>query len=210
MVRRVGNFHDRIVRPFVFGLDAQLRKTNGVFEFTQHPECIIRIAYAEAPREFQFCDAVVRKGAPVIEMHIWNEQVPRMDGGGKLTIAWASRFKRAWITSFRELCRYLDARPERDGIQAVWGDMALQNDATAERMIWLCRGVGLERLADGPPPSPLGLVHHFGQNMLGLLLALAVNPASAKLEILTRNRTPVGMSRASLFRLYGATEPKAA
>jgi hypothetical protein len=204
------DLHSRIVRPLVFGLDAQLRKANGVFEFTHHPQCIFRITYSKAPYAFEFSEGpTVRKGDPVIEMHVWNEQVPRMDGG-KLTIGWASRFKRAWTVSFRELCRFLDDRPELDEIQAVWGNMALQTNSDADRMVWLCRGVGLERLADGPPASPIEHAHRFGENVLGLLLALAANPASAKPGILVRNRTPVGISRTSLFRRYGATEPQAA
>jgi hypothetical protein len=197
------SLQDSVVRPLVFGLDAHLRRANGVFEFSEAPGCILRAAKVGAPWSFGLSDgAVVRAGDPAIELHLWNERLPRMEQGAP-TIAWASRMSRGFIRSFKLLARHLDAHAEFDDVAAIFSILPLVPRERTDQLLRVCGAVGLERIADGPRPRPLGRARRVGENILGLLLTLAANPASASVGVLARVRTPVAMSRATLRRRHG-------
>jgi hypothetical protein len=63
-------------RLLVWGLDAILRRVYGVWEFTQNPQCILRVSVERIPLAFTLSDGtVLHKGDLCCVTHLWNESV---------------------------------------------------------------------------------------------------------------------------------------
>ncbi|MGH7023335.1 MAG: YkoP family protein [Caulobacteraceae bacterium] len=190
------------LRRFVLELDEHLRRSAHVFEYSESADCLFRIRIGQSPETFTLSDGVeIGRGDPIVDLHLWNEHIPpieRRDGA----MAWASRVDRAVTHSLRELIAYLDGHREFDRIQVVCADMGLGTADRTGRLLNLCRKVGLERVAVWRHVTPVEHVNRAGQNMLGLLLTLAVNPRAARPAVLARDRALVAISRDELRRRF--------
>ena len=198
----------RAIHPeqWVFSLDRWLRRWHGIYEFTAHRECLFRAERCLAEESLLLSDGVrVRRGDPLIKVHLWNEHMPAMGQDGP-TIAWARRVSRAIDTSLRELARHMAQSSDLDGVGAVCADMRL---ATAKQSAQLARIVyryGFEAAKDSRVGRP-GLLRLIGENILMVLLVLATNPIAFRAAVLRRGHTRVIISRAKLLRLYRANSP---
>lgn len=192
----------RAIHPeqWVFSLDRWLRRWHGVYEFTAHRECLFRAERCCAEETLRLCDGVrVRRGDPLLRLHLWNEHMPVMGPDGP-TLAWARRASRAVETSLRELARHL-THSDFDPVVAVCADMRL---ATARQSAQLARIVsrfGFEAEKDSRIGRP-GRLRLFGENILMVLLVLATNPIAFRAAVLRRDHARVIISRARLLRLY--------
>jgi len=193
----------RAIHPehWVFSLDRWLRRWHGVYEFSTHRECLFRAERCVAEESLLLSDGVrVRRGDPLLKVHLWNEHMPAMGQAGP-TVAWARRASRAIETSLRELARHVAQRSELDPVVAVCADMRL---ATAQQSAQLARIVshfGFEPAQDSRVGRP-GLPRRLGENILMVLLVLATNPIAFRAAILRRDHARVVISRARLLRLY--------
>jgi hypothetical protein len=78
-----------ILRALVIGLDRWLRRRQGIVAFCQDPDCLLRISKATAPVTTVLSDGIrVNAGDPIIELHFWNERLPRLPEGG-VGLRWA-------------------------------------------------------------------------------------------------------------------------
>jgi hypothetical protein len=193
----------RAIHPeqWVFSLDRWLRRWHGVYEFTAHRECLFRAERCLAEAALSLSDGVrVRRGDPLLRVHLWNEHMPPMGQKGP-TVAWARRASRAIETSLRELARHLAQCSDLDAVVAICADMRL---ATAQQSAQLARIVsryGFEAAKDSRAGRP-GFLRLIGENILMVLLVLATNPIAFRAEILRRGHARVIISRAKLLRLY--------
>ena len=193
----------RAIHPeqWVFSLDRWLRRWHGVYEFTAHRECLFRAERCFAEGALSLSDGVrVRRGDPLLRVHLWNEHMPPMGQKGP-TVAWARRASRAIETSLRELARHVAQCRDLDAVVAICADMRL---ATAQQSAQLARIVsryGFEAAKDSRAGRP-GLLRLIGENILMVLLVLATNPIAFRAEILRRGHARVVISRAKLLRLY--------
>ncbi|HXS21203.1 MAG TPA: hypothetical protein VN735_08210 [Steroidobacteraceae bacterium] len=193
----------RAIHPeqWVFSLDRWLRRWHGVYEFTAHRDCLFRAERCLAEESLLLSDGVrVRRGEPVIKVHLWNEHMPSMGQDGP-TIAWARRASRALDTSLRELARHVAQCGDLDAVVAVYADMRL---APAKQIAQLARIVsryGFEPAKDSRVGRP-GLLRLIGENILMVLLVLATNPIAFRAAVLRRGHTRVIISRAKLLKLY--------
>ena len=184
---------------FVFGLDRRLRRVHQVFEYSDRPDCVFRIQRKPSSSSYVLSDGVaVREGDPVIELHLWNEHLPKMSAA-RASIGWGSRLNHGFRNSLEELASYLDARPEFDDVEVVYANMALGGrDRTDELVLKLCRVLGLERVNDGHRVSLGEHLQRCGENILGLMLSMATNPAASRLDMLGRSRARLAISREKL------------
>lgn len=193
----------RAIHPeqWVFSLDRWLRRWHGVYEFSAHRECLFRAERCLAEAALSLSDGVrVRRGDPLLRVHLWNEHMPPMGQKGP-TVAWARRASRAIETSLRELARHVAQCSELDAVVAICADMRL---ATAQQSAQLARIVsryGFEAAKDSRAGRP-GFLRLIGENILMVLLVLATNPIAFRAEILRRGHARVIISRAKLLRLY--------
>ena len=193
----------RAIHPeqWVFSLDRWLRRWHGIYEFTAHRDCLFRAERCLAEETLLLADgARVRRGDPLLRIHLWNEQVPVMRQDGP-TIAWARRASRAVETSLRELARYVSQCRDLDEVVAVCADMRLATPKQSAQLARIVSRYGFEAEKDSRVGRP-GLLRLIGENILMVLLVLATNPCAFRAAVLRRGHARVIISRARLLRLY--------
>lgn len=193
----------RAIHPeqWVFSLDRWLRRWHGVYEFTAHRDCLFRAERCAAEESLLLCDGVrVRRGDPLLRIHLWNEHVPVMGRDGP-TIAWARRASRAVESSLRELARHVAQSRDLDAVVAVCADMRLATPKQSAQLARIVYRYGFEAEKDSRVGRP-GLLRLIGENILMVLLVLATNPIAFRAAVLRRGHARVIISRAKLLRLY--------
>jgi hypothetical protein len=186
----------------IWALDHWLRERQGIYEYTDHAECLFRIQRERAAHSFDFSDGThVRAGDPIIGLHLWNEHIPVMGRRGP-TLAWGRRTLRALDMSLRELARFLQRREEYADVKALSGNMCLGTAAQCEQLARILVPYGFEVLSNRKSGFS-GSLHRLGQNILITLLALATNPATLRTALLRRYRERLILSRATLEARYG-------
>jgi hypothetical protein len=193
----------RAIHPeqWVFSLDRWLRRWHGVYEFTAHRDCLFRAERCLAEETLLLSDgARVRRGDPLLKVHLWNGHMPAMGQDGP-TIAWARRASRAVETSLRELARHVAQCSELDSVVAVCADMRLATARESAQLTRIVSRYGFEAAKNSRVgrPGPLRLI---GENILMVLLVLATNPIAFRAAVLRRGHSRVVISRAKLLRLY--------
>jgi YkoP domain len=184
----------------IFALDGWLRRRQGIYEYTRDPHCMFRVGLRSADRDLTLCDGtLVRAGEPVLELHLWNENVPAMGLEGP-TVAWARQVSRAIHTSLRELAAHVAEHPALDGVKAVCGDMQLGSPRQTEQLAHIVARYGFEAVADVSGRHET--LHRFGKSLLVLLLVMATNPIALRSAILRRYHKRVFLSRSTLERRY--------
>ncbi|HEY1890633.1 MAG TPA: hypothetical protein VGG63_09505 [Steroidobacteraceae bacterium] len=193
----------RAIHPeqWVFSLDRWLRRWHGVYEFTTHRDCIFRAERSLAEESLLLADgARVRRGDPVLKVHLWNEHMPAMGREGP-TIAWARRANRALATSLRELARHVAQCSDLDAVSAVSADMRLAPAKQNAQVARIMARYGFEAAKDSRVGRP-GPLRRIGENLLMMLLVMATNPIAFRAAVLRRDHARVIISRAKLLNLY--------
>ena len=195
----------RAIHPeqWVFSLDRWLRRWHGIYEYTAHRDCLFRAERCLAEETLLLADGMrVRRGDPLLRIHLWNEHMPVMRRDGP-TIAWARRASRAVETSLRELARHMAQSRDLDEVVAVCADMRLATPKQTARLTRIVSRYGFEAEKDSRVGRP-GLLRLIGENILMVMLVLATNPIAFRAAVLRRGHARVIISRARLLRMYRA------
>jgi hypothetical protein len=185
-------------------LDRRLQLRQGVREFTCSPDCVFRMQVAVSDFELTLSDGTyVRPGDRIINLHLWNEQIPSLPEQGP-SMAWARQMKRAFDNSFRELALHLAERRDLDDVIAICGTMTFGTAAQTDQLARIAGRYGFERIPVRGKPSLGKRVHRFAENVFISLFVFTRNPATLRADTLSRDRTPVCLSRRTLQRRYGA------
>jgi hypothetical protein len=105
-------------------IDDRLRRRADVFEFCDDPQCFFRMRVMTTDRELHVADGVIPPGSTVLDLHTWNERLPKMPAGG-FDFAWAADGARRTLYSFRAAAQYLRDHRSLDGVVAVGGESVL-------------------------------------------------------------------------------------
>jgi hypothetical protein len=190
------------LRAAVWALDARLRLRYGVREYTHRPECMFRIQVTRAGPALTLSDGTrLRSGDRIIELHVWNEQFPRMAGRGP-TLGWAARINRSMELSLQELAGYLD-RCGLDDVAAVRANMGTGPDEERRRFARFMARFGFEAMPVREPRSLAERMHRLGENILICAMVLARNPIAFRPSLLWRGRLEIYLSRRCLDERYG-------
>jgi len=162
---------NRHTRPlwaeFIFALDSWLRRREGVFEYCHEPDCIFRAQLSRLSSDVLLSDGTFgRPGDRVIDLHLWNEQIPAMPIAG-YSLAWGCRFNRSFEKSLGELAQSLVSKPELSDINIIRANTNL------DPLHRIAARHGFEVMRDPVELSPWDHAHRFGQNILSGLLTLA-------------------------------------
>jgi hypothetical protein len=198
----------RAIHPeqWVFSLDRWLRRWHGIYEFTAHRDCLFRAERCPCEESLLLSDGVrVRRGDPLLRIHLWNEHMPAMGQEGP-TLAWARRASRAIDTSLRELARHVAQSSDLDAVVAICADMRLATASQSAQLARIVYRYGFEAAKDSRIGRP-GLLRFVGENILMVLLVLATNPIAFRAAVLRRSHARVIISRAKLLRLYRPNAP---
>ncbi len=190
----------RVVRAF----DRGLRQVLGVFEFCDDPDCLLRVRVTVAAHPLPLPDRPLPKGAPVLELHLWNERIPPLPAGGP-DLAWAAQTRRKLVASLRMLARALSEDPRFTGVQAIGGITVLCFSGDGRQEVHLFRRLGFTVL---PYRNPLGRFGEFWENLYTWGIMWAFNEASLRRRhLLGLRRGEVWMTREAFLRRYGEEAP---
>lgn len=179
------------MRALVRGLDTLLSKIYGVFEFSDDPECILRLSLAAAPHEILLKDIVVQKNEPVLLIHMHNNHVLQIPPGGP-DLAWAKKMLHLFRLSLQEAASYMVQNPDLAGIKAVGGATSLFMGGEHGSGVRLMQSLGFTFF---PYHNPLGGFGEFWENFYGWLMIWTYNPGSLPDRHLLRlRRTEFWMS----------------
>src|SRR6185295_2051517 len=81
-----------VARRGVIAFDRWLRRRQGIFEFSTHPDCILLAGLKPAAADIALPDGgrVVR-GQPILDLHLWNERAPQLPADGP-ALEWLAAF----------------------------------------------------------------------------------------------------------------------
>jgi hypothetical protein len=180
----------------VFALDSWLRRRQGVFEYSRKPDCMFRAQLSRLSSDVLLSDGTIgRPGDRVIDLHLWNEQIPVAPMAG-YSLAWGCRFSRSFAKSLGELAQSLVNRGELSDINIV---RAITNLDSLHR---IAARHGFEAIRDPVDPSPWERAHRFGQNILSWLLTLACHCGRTRPQKFRRSWQVIYLSRKALDCKY--------
>ena len=174
---------------FVFALDSWLQRREGVFEYSHKPDCIFRAQLGRLSSDVLLSDGTFgRLGDRVIDLHLWNEQIPVTPMAG-YSLAWGCRFNRSFAKSLGELAQSLVNKPELSDINIIRANINL------DPLHRIAARHGFEAIRDPVKLSPLEHLHRFGQNILYWLLTVACHSGRARPNKFWRSRQLIYLSR---------------
>lgn len=188
-----------LMRTAIAELDGLLRRRQHMFEYSRNPRCLLRVARTSAAGPLRLADGIeVGAGDLILDLHLWNEHIPRMPGRGP-TWAWAAEFLARLAFSLAELAEQLAKDPALSKVKAVHARFAFAPRKRSS-CIKIALRLGFETLQGPPPAAP---VHDFGENLWLWGLAWTFNPGSLHRRRLSRDREDLWMSASRLIALYG-------
>lgn len=114
-----------IIQRAIFQLDGLLRRWQGIFEFCEADDCLLRVAISRAKVRIDLPDgSAVHPGDQVIEIHWWNEHVARLVSD-KPALARAKLLPALVRHSFEQLAKYLLTAPEAKHARFIHGNAML-------------------------------------------------------------------------------------
>lgn len=204
MAHLVIELSNRIARWAILALDILLRNLQGIYEFSQDPDCVLRIAHGRSRGERVLSDGTaVHTGDPIIELHFWNEHIPRMDASGP-DLAWGLRFYRRLRRSLVSLAHYTRQAPDLDGVVAFHGELWFTPESGLQQYAGVLRTLGFDFIPRPPPANVWQRLARFFERLYVWALIWAFNPGSLKSKhLLTFERGELWMSRKTLLQRYG-------
>jgi hypothetical protein len=191
----------------VFWLDDWLRERQRVYEYSDRPDCLFRIQRAKAEADVKLAGgACVRRGDPVLNLHLWNEHMPAQDPG-RTDLRWARLIGRDIAASLKGLAAHMAEDPSYDDIVALRAEMRFGTAEQNVRIVRLSTRYGFES-ARWPDGEKGGTIRELGENALVLMLTIAANPTAARISALKRDCALIYMSRANLDRYHPRRNPK--
>lgn len=180
--------------------DTLLRRCYGVFEFTDHPECVLRLEACRAQADLQLSDGTrVAAGEPLGGLHFWNEHVPPFPAAGP-DLRWAKAMQHCMGVSMGELARFVAQAPEWRDVKVFGGGAPFCGRLCSMRIRRVSARYGFELVEHaGDHASRQGL----GHNIMLWALARAFNPVASRRHSFARQRHELWISRDRLMRGFG-------
>lgn len=187
----------------VGSLDAVLRAYNGVYEFSDDPDCLLRLGMSLAREPVTLADGTsIEVGDRIGALHLWNEHLPRFSDMGP-ELRWAAEMRRRLALSLRALAVYVESEPQWRGVEAFMGYGAFSSRIGVVQLYRVTRRMGFEWV-----PGGSSIVRTLAGSITSYGLARVHNPAALARQQFFRHVHEIWISRAALLALYG--EPTAA
>jgi hypothetical protein len=172
------------LRKLIRCFDAFLRRAEGVFEFCDDEDCILRLQLGKAPHPVELPDCQVQKGDPVLKLHLWNERISRLPETGA-DLAWAAHVGRLFVRSLRAVAQQVEQEPRMRDVRAIGGVTVLFFPGDGSGGSAMMKRLGFAVL---PYHTPLGRFGEFWENLYAWWLMWAYNPASLRFRDLIHLR----------------------
>jgi hypothetical protein len=189
------------VRRMVYALDRLLRSRLGLFEYWDDPDCLFRVRVTDAPGDLHVSEGEIPTGAPVLELHLWNEHIPPMFVDTP-SITAAVQIRRTLTSSTRALACRMRTDPHLHGVQAVGGVTPLfsAGDGSAMEKLFIRLG-----FTTRPYQNPMGRFAEFWEEVYGWMIMWAYYRGTKRPRTLGKiRRTDFWMSSEEFLRRYEA------
>lgn len=187
----------------MFAVDGWLRRRNGVYEYSAHPQCLFRIQCVRVDETIELADNTsLPPGSRALALHLWNEHVPAIRAGGP-SLGWARRIDRTVRNSLRELTRYLAVEPGLQDVHAMYGDMPVRDARQAAQLARIAARYGFETRAGNADGR--GLLHRLGDVVFIIMLVAVTNPLVLRGAFFRHHNIRLYLSRAVLTKRYAQT-----
>ena len=186
--------------------DAVIRTYYGVYEFTDDPNCMLRVGLCRSRAAVSLSDGTqIEPGEPVGTLHFWNERLPRYPVHGP-DIRWACVVRNRVLHSLHALALCLESDPAWQEIQALCGETALSARLGTSQIRRVAERFGFERV---PTDFPLRRrLHALGESFTLWALTRAFNPAAVRRQPFLRDHHELRISRAALLKRYGHAQKR--
>lgn len=192
------NWSDELWAILVGSVDATLRYCYGIYEFTDNPDCVLRINLSDAREPVTLTDGTaIEIGDPIGSLHFWNEHLPRYSDFGP-GLSWASEMRRRVALSMRALADHVDANSAWNGVHAFMAHAAFSSRIGIVQLDRVMRRLGFEWV-----PGRRATLAALADAITGYGLARVHNPAALARQPLFRRRHEIWISRSALFDRYG-------
>ncbi len=192
-----------LLSRLVFAIDRYMRRRLRIWEFSDDPDCILRVGLTRSRWEVTLNDGtVIRRGETIGMIHAWNERVPPIPPTGA-DMAWARELRRRLIRSLQLLAQATQEDPRLQSIRGFGGAGVLRFSPAILRLL---ERLGLE-IYELPPQSLRDRLEEQGSRVWTWLMRRAFNPVSVEgrgLAVLSRRFYWLG--REKLLQMYGEGE----
>lgn len=180
-------------------IDSLIRKSEHTYEYSEDPDCILRIQLMPSSHPAAFGEMIIQKGDPVLAIHVWNERMPRITPGGA-DLQWALKLRRQVIYSFRILAKVMQADEIYAPVRAIYGASVLFSFSNHTGGIRMMQSFGFTVL---PYHNPLGKFGEFWENLFSWWLMYAYNTSSMDTRKFWQlERTEIWMDRDEFIQRY--------
>lgn len=198
-------WRDELWAAVVAALDGALRSYYDIVEFSDDPNCVLRIGRSTAERPVMLSDGTeIGIGEPIGTLHFWNEQLPPFPPSGP-EMRWAAEMHRRVVCSFAELARFIEYAADWNDVLGFRGEAALSSRIGDAQLRRVTHHFGLEPI--GAPHSVLRQLHEFGECFSAWGLTRVYNPAALSRQRFFRRYQELWISRTSLIARYGPQNP---
>jgi hypothetical protein len=177
------------MKAIIRWLDQLISRCYRVEEFTDDPDCLLRLSPGRTSHLIFLPDGDFPAGTPVVMIHYWNERMPPLPAAGA-DLTYARLLNRRQIHSLWLMARYIQSEPEYADAQLVGGMTILAPTGVPDGGTAMLRHYGFTVI---PYHSPLGHFGEFWENLFTWSLMWTYNPASL------RGRPLWSLSRSELW-----------
>lgn len=193
------------MRTAVRWIDRTLCMHQGVYEYSQDPECILRLQHRSSAHTVAVGAQSVLKGEPVLALHAWNARMPSIPAQGA-DFTWGLQFRRRLVHSFEIIARLIREDPHYAKIQAVCGNSALFSFSEHLGGVQLMQHLGFIVI---PSHRPLGRFGEFWENLFSWWLMWTYNASSLHSRKFWRlQRTEIWMTRNEFLQRFDQIVPQ--
>jgi hypothetical protein len=195
--------HPTLPHCLIRGLDAALRRFYGVHEFSNQPDCLLRIAIGRAAGDVRLAEGSnVLRGAEVLELHLWNEHLPNLPSHGT-GLGRSNALRRRIGESLSRLACHITSEPSLGRIEALRARTAFVSGNRTGKLLRIARAYGFDTVHTAGPCSAWRRAHDFWENFFIWGLAWTFNPAALRGKGLLRLRCEIWISRDAFMARYG-------
>lgn len=188
------------MRATVRLIDYLLRRSGGLFEFSDNADCVLRIQLGKASHDVTIGSEKILKGETVLAIHIWNEHIPILPKEGA-NLAWALVLRRRVNYSFREMAKVMQHDSRFSQVKAVWGTSSLFSFTDHIGGVRMMQHLGFTVL---PYYNPLGRFGLFWENLFSWWLMWAYNyPSISTRHFKKLQRTEIWITKSEFLKRYG-------
>ena len=202
----MNGYNDRNpLRRAIGGLDRVLRRLEGITEFSENPDCLLRFARGRAKRDVHLGDGCrVARGAEILDLHLWNEHLAGLPSE-RCGLARASALRRDLGASLRELAARIEIDPSLATVAALRARVAFVTSRRIIKVRRIARAFGFDPILSAGSARTRGRLSAVGENLLMCALAWTFNPASLRRNEVLREPCEMWISRSALIAAYGGT-----